>query len=298
MSRVCATNPGAFNVSAANGIRKIGTVDNVAHTISLLDPNTSAPIAGNGAWCDGSSIYIHAQFQFGGKVTPYNLVAGLKGYFDGDSGAFTRQHAQTWQSGLTSTNGVQVTGCPSACVVTVNMSAPFLPVMNPGDRFSVWGTTVTAFNQDGVNTDLTVATSPAPTSTSYSSTPFAAPVGFTNGDYTRNNDHCGPGVTPNGTIQGTDPCVVVSAWATTQNLNWARLKQIADSIGLLPGIAFYVDGGSNAGETGIILAELDALIFQVDRINHGQGASGSNYLDAALYFPEECRENVWLQFPR
>jgi hypothetical protein len=153
--------------------------------------------------------------------------------------------------------------------------------MQPGDHFSIWntaGTGTSQLNTDGINSDFVVASA---TPTSYTSTVFSA-TGLSNGDYTHSNDHCGPGTTPNGTIQGHDPCVVASIGAVTTNLFWAVEYAGAVVRGPMYSMSF-VDGGGTYGNQGVPVWERSANVFLVDRANHGQGTSGSFLLDSVLY---------------
>ena len=77
---VCAGNPSINNVSPANGIRKVKAIG--TGTITLQDL-AGSDVAGNGDWCDGSTPQIPAGDQHGGKLSPYPLVSGVKGYLDG-----------------------------------------------------------------------------------------------------------------------------------------------------------------------------------------------------------------------
>lgn len=275
---VAVINTGANNISTAHGLLKIGTVDHTAHTVTLTDRSNN-PIAANGVWQDGHCCGWFRAIQYIGKVNPYTIVPGLKGYYDGTNGAVTRRMATGAENGLVS---VVVSGCPGACVVTVTVSYTMSPVLVPAvDHFSIWGTAGTgtaALNTDGVTADFTVASS---TATSYTSTVFSAP-GLTNGDYFTSNPHCGPGVTPNGTIQGTDSCVVSSIGAVTTNLFWAVEYSGASARGPTYAMNFY-DGGGTYGNQAAQFWERAANVFLVDRVNRSQGTSGSYLLDTILY---------------
>jgi hypothetical protein len=203
--------------------------------------------------------------QYIGKVNPYSLVTGVKGYFDGDSGSLTRQWSLGTANGLTS---IEVANNVS----TVTTS--YTHGVHVGDHVSVWNTTSASLNKDGISGDYTV-TGATPTTFTFSTS------GVSSGTYTYNL-HCGPGVTPNGTIQGADNCVRISQRAVTTNLAWARLFNTVSALGP-PTWKFLVDGGNQSSTGATSLWVDNAVVFMVDQANHSQGISGSNYLDAVLY---------------
>lgn len=262
---VASVNPGAYNVSNANGLRKISAVNPGANTVTVTDTSNGA-ITGNGVWQSGVGFGWGPGLQFIGKVSPYTLATGIKGYYDGDCGTLTRQWALTTTCGLTS-------AVVSGNVMTVTTS--YVHGVQAGDHISVYNSSSSSLNKDGINFDYTVTGATAFTFTFTTS-------GVANADYAHSNDHCGPGVTPNGTIQGTDPCFVLSQRAVIGNLDWAKQATQANALPM-PYPKFYVDGGGGSGANLLGLWELNANAFLVDRANHTQGTSGNNYLDVILY---------------
>ena len=259
---VCASD-GLNNISAANGIRKIGAV--VGSTISLQDLNGNS-IAGNGAWCDGSNAAynITAGTQYVGKLTPFQLVAGARGWFDGANGPLMRKLSLGTQNGLAASGGLAVSGNVATVTTTYNHG------VNAGDHVTVWNTASAALNNAG--NDYTVLANPAPTATTFS---FAT-SGVSNGDYTT-NAACGPGSSPNGTVQGMDNCVRISQLAVSTNPYWTKMKTYA--AGWLSGNSYryWADGGTSG--SGFADAERYAqfaLLFLVDQANQP-------YLTALLY---------------
>jgi len=249
---VCASD-GHYNISSANGIRKIGAV--TGSTISLTDLNGN-PIAGNGAWCSGydaTSVGWAPGPQFGGKVTPYSLATGVKGpFFDGDTGPVMQRWALGTQNGLVSLvcNG-------TSCTATTNYSHGIVA----GNHLSVYNTTNPSLNKDGSTSDYTVSSA-----TTYT---FTFPSTVAAADYTQ-NDACGPGTTPNETIQGIDNCVRISQQAVLTNPYWNEM------LGRLGGYKFYADGGSYASVDPLTMWSWYATAFALDRKNAG-------YLTAGMY---------------
>ena len=339
---VCASD-GVYNISAANGIRAVHAIG--SGTISLYDKTNTTPITGNGAWCTGGTPGWVGP-QYGGKLTAYSLVSEPRGWFDGASGALTRQWALGTQNGLvntgscpgdgicvasniatvtttyahgvqsgdhvslfnapvTYTSGITATGTTGQTCVLTNFTGGYtsaaatvaltgtniiasgtpLVVTNPGSGYTTnpttgsvsngtatcSGTVIVSWpNRNGSDSDYTVTGS-----TTYTFT-FTT-TGVANGDYTTNAT-CGPGASPNGTIQGTDNCTRISQKAVITNVWWGGsgassvLGQIAAYPS--PNYKFPVDGGP--GNTPESIFSYYASAFLVDQKNQ-------TYLDAVLY---------------
>ena len=173
---VCSTNPGAYNISPANGLRKISAItpgSGTTGTIALTDLGGTS-IAGNGAWCDGSyqapNYLYQGGEQYGSLVHSYQTVSGIKGFFDGDNGSLMQQWALGTANGLTS------------LVVATNVATVttgYAHGVSAGDHISIFGTTSSSLNRNGITydgshtygtNDYTVLASPAPTTCSTSGT--------------------------------------------------------------------------------------------------------------------------------
>jgi hypothetical protein len=185
--------------SPANGLRKIKAVIDASHysitDMAGLDIDTTAY-----TWCDGhAGLSPNYTNQTGSVMLPYSLTSGPRGLLDGTNGPVMRKIALSTNNGLLSL-------IVSANVATVTTS--YNHGLTPGDKVSVWNTASSTISPALTGGEYTVTvTSP---------TVFTFPVTVANGDYTH-NDHCGPGGTPNETIQGTDNCVVFSQYAVSTN---------------------------------------------------------------------------------
>ena len=213
----CA-NDGVYSISVANGIRKIASV-NSGTDLTITDQSGRA-LTSNGDWCAGYNPVggFLPGAQYIGKLTPFSLVSGQPlGWFDGPTGDVTRKWALGTQNGLTS---LVVDSSHNATVTT-----SYVHGVTTGNHITVWGTTnATLNNGRAVTSDYVVALADAKH--------FVFPVSSSipAADYTT-NAACGPGATPNGTIQGTDNCVRISQLATINNPIWAKLyPNIANNI--------------------------------------------------------------------
>jgi len=251
-----------YGTSSANGLRKISAINGNTITITDMDGN---PIAGNGAWTDGSTPGTTGPFwAYVAKVVPFTLNDPPLAYWDGANGGITRR----WATGPA--NGLVSLICDgSKCTVTTSYSQ----TVSAGDKVTVWNsgnTTLTPCTGigGGCTAEYTVLASPAPTDTTYAFT-SAAPAA----NYVGNNMHCGPGASPNGTIQGTEDCLRVSLGAVSTSPWWTRAQFYLNSQ-ISPSVhKWLLDGGTINGTT--FLAGY-ALGFVVDQANQ-------NFLNPILY---------------
>ena len=265
--------------SPVSGIRKVGSVVDATH-FSITDLS-GTPIAGNGAWCDGSYIGNPGGVQWVGKVTPYTLGAGPLGVLDGTNGNTMRALATGPLNGLTS---LVVSGCSgspaSGCLITVTTSYDPTSMSIPvaaGQKFSVTGTGTGATHGPldscgaggGQFSPYTIASA---SPSGWVSTPFTC-NGLTNGTYNGTNLRCGPAATPNDTIGGNQDCVRVSLLAYTGNTMWDIVVSGASYWNLYTShnFKFVWDGGmeypSSNGTSGPAAPQNAAVIFMVDQSN-------------------------------
>lgn len=259
---VCA-NDGLNHISTANGIRKIGAI--VGLTISLQDndgtigvPN-GTPIAGNGTWCSGAWLTIPGAGQYVVKLSQVNLVDGVRGWLDGDNGDTTRAWATGTANGL-----ISLTVTSNVATATFGYDHG----LSTGAKYAWWNTTSSTFTPAVTGREFTITVTGART--------FTFPITIADGDYTH-NDHCGAGVTPNGTIQGTDNCVRGSSRAVTSNWRWNAVLPFLPN----PSSGAYrwaFDGGGGTLYDLTPLAQVYAYAFQFlhDQTNQG-------LVDAGLY---------------
>jgi len=257
ISGVCASD-GLYNLSSANGIRKVKSVPDATH-FSITDLN-GKDIAGNGAWCTGanSAAGLPGGAQFGGKLTGFPLAPGPRGWLDGTNGDKTRQLALGTQNGLTN---LLVSGNVATVTTSYNHG------VQVGDHVTVWNTASPALNHGGNDYSVIAATAQT----------FQFPTnGVGDGDYTRNTA-CGPGAAPDGTVHGTDNCVRISQLAVSTNPYWTRM--MAYTASRLTGGSYrhWADGGtSGSGSADAERYAEFALAFLVDQANQ-------SYLTALLY---------------
>ena len=236
--------PTGTGPSSMNGV-KYCTAPDTTHIALYQGPNDASPksnLTNSGGWWNGTSPYPGGQqnAQWVVILTPLTEAAGPIGLLDGTNGDEMRRLSLGTQNGMASTNGLVLTGCPSACVIVVNTTynpSTFgaIPVA-AGAHFSVTGTG-TSLDTCGDGTESSGAQSPytvaAVTSSGWTSVPFnsssVCSASLTNQDYTHVNDHCGPPSIPNDLIGGTIPCPRVSQIATTANYAWTNmLTQMAN----------------------------------------------------------------------
>lgn len=258
---VCASD-GIHNISAANGRRKIGAI--VGSTISLTDLS-GTPIAGNGAWCSGALGSEPAALQEVYKLTSMNMVDGIRGWLDGDNGQITREWALTTATGLTS---FIVTGGTLG-----TFTYGFNHNLSTGDKVFLINSASTG------STGITPSGGKEYTVTVTGAKTYTIPLGTSvaNQDWAH-NDVCGPGTVPNGTIQGTDPCFVVSQRAVAANWQWQAVKTLINSQAASGAYRWGFDGGGGTfyGRQPVDAAASFALGFYIDRLNTG-------YLTAGVY---------------
>jgi hypothetical protein len=286
--------------SYANGIRAIDYID--ATHVDLYDltgvsssVHLGNPLPSTGNWCWGQYGGAQAPIQWIGLLTAYTMGAGPWGYLDGQFGPTTSRLYLNATDGLSS---VSLTGCPSACVITIALSGTTynpLTAHTPtaaGNNFSVGGT--------GTNLDSTVSTScagsgtaPLPvaytiaavSSTGWTSTPFACSI--SNGTYAGAST-CGPPATPNDTGPNTGglPCTWVSQLAYAGNPAWASLASVRaanyfDQATSNSDYKYVMDGGLN--NPGTPFSEVAnavgaaAIAFMVDWGN-------ANLFDVTQYY--------------
>jgi hypothetical protein len=236
-----------FHASNLNGKFIVNDViDSTSYTVTdfsdaYVDPNdmTLAGIYGMGqGW------------TYAARVTPMVLVDGARGTFDGLNGPRTRRIGTSTNNGLTSL-------VVSGGIATVTLGYAHSAAV--GKKVSVWGTTSSG-DLIGEHTIRAVA------SNTYQFSTTAA-----NGTYTT-NAVCGPARIDPHAIGGTDNCVVVSLWATSDNPNWGNVKARSDA---MTSAAFYkhvFDGGSVVAydnSWAVDYFQNSAIRFWVDRKNQG-----------------------------
>ena len=170
---------------------------------AVIDPThfsitdfSGVDVPARGAWCDGSADGYKGGSQTGAPTKPYPLVSGMKGWFDGDDGTFTRSVALGTHNGLTS---LAVSG-NKATVVT-----SFPNYVTTGMKVAIWNSGNTALNNGG--NPYTV--------TADSETQFHFTVsGVSGGTYSSRSGNmtCGP--------SGNADCLRLSTRAFTGNPWW------------------------------------------------------------------------------
>lgn len=258
--------PTGSGPSPANGVREC--VYQSSTTLALYDTSGN-PIAGSGNWWPGQTVYPsqNTAAQWVAPLTAYTIPAnpGPLGYLDGSNGDLMRRVSTGPYTGLASTGGIVLTGCPSACVITESVTYDPLTMKFPvaaGQHFSITGSG-TALDTCGDGTKPAGAQSPytiaSVTSSSWTSNPFTC-AGLSNGDYTNSNLHCGPAATPNWTIGGNQACIRSSFLATTANPAWDYVvsKRMAS------GYKNFYDGGNLYGPGNQLIYALAAFSFLVD----------------------------------
>jgi hypothetical protein len=213
VAAVCA-NDGVNYISVANGIRKIASV-NRGTDLTITDQAGGA-LTSNGDWCTGglaSAGGVNGGNEVG-KLTAFTLGSAPRGWFDGPTGTTTRQFALGTANGLYQSGGTGGLVCNGTiCTVTTT----YAHGVQAGYHITVWGTTSSTLNNGRAMTADYVVNSSGLTTTAFT---FNSSVSA--GDYTT-NAHCGPGATPNGTIQGTDNCVRISQLATQNSNVWPSI---------------------------------------------------------------------------
>ena len=196
-------------VSPVNGVRKVIASSSNDSTHFAIGSITGTPIAGTGAWFDGTSTApggFPGGAQWAGKLTAYTLGAQPLGWLDGPTGAHMRKLSMGTANGLTS---LTVT----SNVATVTTSYNHL--LTSGDKIGIWGSGVSALD-NGHNPYTVTVTGPQT---------FTFPTpGVSNGTKTGVNNACGPAPTPNDTIGGTADCLRISQLAYTGNPTWDGLE--------------------------------------------------------------------------
>ncbi len=272
--------PQGAGASYVNGPHLCVPTDTTHLAIYNLDGTATSS---SGDWWFGASVIPGASYpaamQWVRAMTQYTIPAnpGPLGFFDGSSGDLVRRLSLSTFTGLTSTNGVVVSGCSGGanCVVTVHVT------YNPttfgkfpvavGNHFSITGTG-TSLDTCGDGTESAGAQSPytvaSVTSSSWTSAPFTC-AGLANADYTSINSVCGPASTPNDTIGGSQSCTRVSFLATTANPWWTKLLFFMNQNHLVtsPNYKCIFDGGQNYPGGLMAFLSQAAIRFAVDPTN-------------------------------
>ncbi len=232
------------HMSSVRGVLKIKAISGNLITLKTL---AGADLAANGAWEDGNN---NAGGQAAGpqylrKLTAFTPVSGPRGRFDGWTGPVTRRWATGTHNGLADPNGIVVTGGTLATVTyTYNHG------LTTGNKVRVFNTTSSQISGTSGTTAANGGKEYSITVTGATTYTFTLGGSVTNADYTH-NDACGPGVSPNGTVQGTDNCVRISAGATTTNWAWtSNMSRVGD-----PATAKFLGEGINMTDTGARYAE-------------------------------------------
>ena len=266
-------------VSPANGIHECHYVD-PTH-LSLYDLTNTA-IAGTGQYWTGGTMLNNPSGAWVSQLTPFTLGSGPLGYLDGPNGNLMRRVSLGPQNGMTTSNGLVVSGCPAACSITVattyDPTTGLFPIA-AGNSFSVTGTGTaldTCGSGGAAQSPYTVVSA---SSFGWASASFTC-TGLSNADYTNVNLHCGPAATPNDTIGGTQPCTRVSQMAYTGNPWWNALTHQMvhySDFTSYPSYLMTYDGGTVTPGSGILQEySLAALRFLVD-------PASSLFLQETLY---------------
>lgn len=298
-TNICYCNPTAVltgtGASPVNGVRECVPTDSTHLAVYDLSGN---PIAGNGAWAAGGSIYpnVGPSAQFVGLLTKYTIPAnpGPLGYLGGSNSDLMHSLSTGTANGLSS---LSLAGCPAACIITETVSYNPLTMIIPvaaGHPFSVNGTgtaldtTGDGSSAPGPQTAYTVATV---SSSGWASAPFAC-SSCTNTNYTNVNMTCGPSATPNDLIGGTQSCTRTSFFGVTTNPVWNHLltRMVNDHTSAYPDYLSVYDGGSMIPGNSIQGYYAEATLrFLVDptkqlwldeiaySCNHDQYTSGIGY---------------------
>lgn len=241
---LCGSDGTLAGQSLINGIHTVcSSPAPTTNTFSACTLLGASIMATAGVNCDPVSGSPGASWV--GKLTAYTLGTGPLGWFDGLNGQMLRKLALGTANGLATSGGVVVTGCPSACVVTITTTynpSTFgtIPVStSPTQYFSVQGTTSSALNTAGTSSAYAPWTIASVSSSGWVSAPVAIP-GLSNGDYTTNNT-CGPSA--NDSTSGSQNCVRVSQIAYTGNPFW---NSIESTLAGITGISYrdYYGGGT------------------------------------------------------
>lgn len=235
------------HMSSVRGLLKIKAIS--GNLITLKDM-AGADLAANGTWEDGSLGGEAAGPQRMRKMTAFSVVDGPKGIFDGWTGPVTRSWALGTHNGLTS-----LTVTSNVATVTTSYNHG----LASSNKVTVWNTNNATFTPSGGREFTIAVTSP---------TTYTFPVTVGNADYTH-NDTCGPGLSPNGTIQGTDNCVRISSRVTSTNQWWTSIASFSTTPATLP----FLGTGVNRAQYGVFCA----LRFFVDQ-------KAQAYLDYAMKF--------------
>lgn len=277
---VCATD-GLNNVSAANGLRKVkARTTTVPFTITLKDLS-NVDVAGNGVWCTGATATATQAIQTISKVTAFNLVDHPRVWFDGPTGDITRRYSLGTDNGLDNTNGIVVVSNVATVTTTYDLTTTSVPLAT-GMTVSVWNTNNSTLTPANTGREFNVTvTSP---------TTFTFPITLANGNYTH-NDVCGPGASPNGTIQGTENCVRISQMAVSTNPWWVGILFYTTAFPPSSNVYKSVYRGGTQQGTGVVSflsiysisffvdqLRQDLLSAAIDTITHIETLNGTNFI--------------------
>jgi hypothetical protein len=283
-TNVCYCGPMGVNAGVSptpiNYVRECVPTD--ATHLALYDLSGN-PIAGNGAYYNTYGLPLNPNIGLGASwispLTKYMIPsnAGPLGYFDGANGDLVRRLALSTVNGLTSSNGVVVSGCIGGVNCVVTISTTYNPTtfgrfpIAAGNHFSVNGSG-TVLDTCGDGTATAGAQSPytvaSTTASSWTSAPFSC-SGLANGDYTNVNMHCGPSATPNDLVGGAQSCTRVSQMGWTGNPWWMSvLASQNGNFSQTPNFKSQFDGGAFASGNGIQSSYSGAVDrFAVDPTN-------------------------------
>jgi len=186
------SGPGCGSGGMLSGEYKVKAVVDTTH-FSVMSTG-AVDTQARGTWCDGSFAGSPGGAQWGGKLAPFTLTAGIRGWFDGDNGKITRQIALGNWNGLVS---LTVFGDVATLVTPDNYFRAF------GTKIGVWGSGSTVLDNGGKPYTVSIDD---PTHAHFSTS------GVPNGTYSGANMACGP--------SGHDDCLRISQWAYTGNVAW------------------------------------------------------------------------------
>jgi hypothetical protein len=201
--------------STLDGHFKVKAVADATH-FTITDPN-GVDVPAHGVWCAGDLAGTPAGLQFGGKVAPYSLNPGAKGWFDGDNGAFTRSLSLGTNNGLVS---LVVSG------TTATVTTRFDNYASGGDQLAVWNSGSAALDNDHRAYTATVDNP----RTFHFTVSGAIAKNYANG-----NNTCGP--------SGTSDCLRISLRAIAGNPWWDKVKSQSDASADPMGTRCNLDGG-------------------------------------------------------
>jgi hypothetical protein len=194
---------------------RIASVTDATHfAIADLAGN---PVPARGVWCDGGGGVDNGGAQWGGRTTAYTLTPGMRGWYDGDDGSYTRRLALGTHNGLVS---LVVNGNVATAVTS------FQNYLSEGAQVAIWGSGNAALDKSHAGHTVSVD---SPTQFRFTTS------GVADGVYTGRNMTCGS--------SGNKDCLRVSALAIAGNPFWDAVDY---SFRLYSGQRAVIDGGSVA----------------------------------------------------